>query len=158
MVACQLLLEITAFLRESHRLLSFGKETTRTFQHRTLNRKRQSVGSRRRSTAFVPDPSARFSGYFGGGAEKIRKASIMSQTSFITDFSASPSRRSMHDPPAITVSGEPEERKGDALLEPKNQSNFFFHRSGGQHSPRQQRRPSKKISAVGGEGESLRHR
>ena len=148
MVACQLLLEITAFLSETQAQISFRKETAETpFQRRAVTRKRQNSGFRRRSTANAPEPSSRFSGYFGGGAEKIRKASIMSQTSVVLELNA---RRSLYGAPVITVSGEPAERKGDGLLGPQTSASLFVRRGSN--------RLSKTHGAVGGEAESLRHR
>lgn len=170
MIACQLLLEITAFLRESHGLYSVSKPASRPLHRYVAPRRRQSVSSHRRSTMFSPETQQRrLSSIIGGGGEKIRRASILSQASLQTDFTSSPSR-TFQDPPTITVSVtdpsstklEPPEREGvkkehrDSTEQARNRSSLYFPRHSTQNSPTTARRTAKRM--VGGEGESVRLR
>lgn len=171
MIACQLLLEITAFLRESHGLYSVSKPASRPLRRYVLPRRRQSVSSRRRSTVLSPDSQQRrLSSIIGGGGERIRRASIWSQASVQTDSASSPSRN-LQEPPMITVSvtdpssknleaTEPEvvkRERRDSTERARNRSSLYFPRHSAQTSPKTAKRVAKR-SAMGGEGESVRLR
>lgn len=170
MIACQLLLEITAFLRESHGLYSVSKPASRPLHRHVIPRRRQSVSSHRRSTAFSPETQQRrLSSVIGGGGDKVRRASMWSQASLQTDLTSSPSR-TVQDPPMITVSvTEPNSKKleapdsevkrerHDSTERARNRSSLYFPRHSTQNSPKTARRMAKR-SAIGGEGESVRFR
>ena len=170
MIACQLLQEITAFLRESHGLYSVTKPNARPLQRPALTR-RQSLVNRRRSAMFTSENQQhRTSTLFGGGGEKVRKASVWSQTSQQTDIASSPSR-SIHDPPAIRVSeSDPSGRPIEIDQEGKkvhrdsaerlagNRASLYFPRVSTQHSHSPKMARSLKLTMVGGEGESVRFR
>lgn len=171
MIACQLLLEITAFLRESHGLYSVSKMPSRPLHRYVVPRRRQSVSSRRRSTTFSPElQPRRSSGLIGGGAEKARRSSIWSQASLQTELTSSPSR-TLQEPPMITVSvtdpssknaeaSDQEEVKRerlDSTERARNRSSLYFPRHSTQNSPNSPRKVAKR-TAIGGEGESVRFR
>lgn len=167
MIACQLLLEITAFLRESHGLYSVHKPVSRPLHRYVGGRKRPSVSSRRRSTAFSPEvQQRRLSGIIGGGGERTRRPSVWSQSSLQTDFPSSPSR-TLQEPPMITVSGtdpsKPEtdhdgkKERRDSSERARNRQSLYYPRVSAQHSPKTAKRVAKR-SAIGGEGESVRFR
>ena len=168
MIACQLLLEITAFLRESHGLYSVTKPVSRPLHRFVGGRRRPSVSSHRRSTAFSPEmQQRRLSSIIGGGGERIRRPSVWSQSSLQTDFPSSPSR-TLQEPPMITVSGtdpsKPDtdhdgkkERRDSAAERARNRQSLYYPRVSAQHSPKTAKRVAKR-SAVGGEGESVRLR
>lgn len=161
MIACQLLLEITAFLRESHGLYSVNKPASRPLHRFVAPRRRQSASIHRRSTAFSPEVhQRRLSSLIGGGGERIRRASIMSQTSLQTDFPSSPSK-TLQEPPMITVSGTDheasKERRDSASERARNRQSLYYPRVSTQHSPKTAKRVAKH-SAIGGEGESVRYR
>ena len=163
MIACQLLLEITAFLRESHGLYSVSKPVYRPLHRFVAGRKRPSVSSRRRSAALSPEvQQRRLSGIIGGG----RRPSVWSQSSLQTDFPSSPSR-TLQEPPMITVSGtdpsKPEtdhdgkKERRDSADRARNRQSLYYPRASTQHSPKTAKRVAKH-SAIGGEGESVRFR
>lgn len=163
MIACQLLLEITAFLRESHGLYSVSKPVSRPLHRFVAGRKRPSVSSHRRSTAFSPEvQQRRLSGIIGSG----RRPSVWSQSSLQTDFPSSPSR-TLQEPPMITVSGtdpsKPEtdhdgkKERRDSAERARNRQSLYFPRVSTQHSPKTAKRVAKR-SAIGGEVESVRFR
>lgn len=167
MIACQLLLEITAFLRESHGLYSVSKPVSKPLHRYVAGRKRPSVSSRRRSAAFSPEvQQRRLSGIIGG--ERIRRPSVWSQSSLQTDFPSSPSR-TLQEPPMITVSGtdrdpgKPEtdhdgkRERRDSVDRARNRQSLYYPRVSAQHSPKTAKRVAKR-SAIGGEGESVRFR
>ena len=167
MIACQLLLEITAFLRESHGLYSVSKPVSRPLHRFVAGRKRPSVSSRRRSTAFSPEvQQRRLSGIIGGGGERVRRPSVWSQSSLQTDFPSSPSR-TLQEPPMITVSGtdpsksetdhDGKKERRDSAERARNRQSLYFPRVSTQHSPKTAKRVAKR-SAIGGEGESVRFR
>ena len=172
MIACQLLLEITAFLRESHGLYSVSRPASRPLHRHVLARRRQSAQSnRRRSTVFSPESQQRrLSSLIGGGGERIRRASVWSQASFQTDSASSPSRN-LQEPPMITVSVTDPSSKSleatevevvkrercDSAERARNRSSLYFPRHSTQQSPKSARRVAKR-NAMGGEGESVRLR
>ena len=167
MIACQLLLEITAFLRESHGLYSVTKPVSRPLHRFVGGRRRPSVSSHRRSTAFSPEvQQRRLSGIIGGGGERIRRPSVWSQSSLQTDFPSSPSR-TLQEPPMITVSGtdpsKPEadhdgkKERRDSAERARNRQSLYYPRVSAQHSPKTAKRVAKR-SGIGGEGESVRFR
>lgn len=169
MITCQLLLEITAFLRESHGLYSVSKPVAKPLHRYVGGRKRLSVSSGRRSAAFSPEmQQRRLSGIIGGGGERIRRPSVWSQSSLQTDFPSSPSR-TLQEPPMITVSGtdrdtgKPEtdhdgkRERRDSVDRARNRQSLYYPRVSAQHSPKTAKRVAKR-SAIGGEGESVRFR
>ena len=170
MIACQLLLEITSFLRESHGLYSVTKPTYRPLHRYIVPRRRQSVTSHRRSIVLSPETQQRrLSSLFGGGGERIRRASVLSQASVQTEFNSSPSR-TLQEPPMITVSEtdpgstkleapdqEGKRERRDSTGQAGNRSSLYFPRQSAQHSPKTAKRIARR-SAVGGEGESVRFR
>ncbi|PFX29002.1 protein unc-80 homolog isoform X2 [Stylophora pistillata] len=163
MIACQLLLEITAFLRESHGLYSVSKPASRPLHRFNVQRRRPSVTSHRRSMAFSPElHQRRLSTVIGGGGERIRRASAWSQSSLQTDFPSSPSR-TLQEPPMITVSGtDANANNPDADQEGKsdrtrNRHSLYYPRVNNQNSPKTAKRTTKR-GALGGEGESVRFR
>ena len=169
MIACQLLLEITAFLRESHGLYSISKPAGRPLHRYNIQRRRQSVTSHRRSIAFSPEMhQRRLSSIIGGGGERIRRASAWSQSSLQTDFPSSPSR-TLQEPPMITVSGtdtnannpdtdqEGKKERRDSVDRTRNRHSLYFPRVSIQNSPKTAKRIAKR-GGIGGEGESVRFR
>ena len=169
MIACQLLLEITAFLRESHGLYCVSKPAARPLHRFNVQRRRQSVTIHRRSTAFSPEMhQRRLSSIIGGGGERIRRASMWSQSSIQADFPSSPSR-TLQEPPMITVSGtdqntnkpdtdqEGKKERRDSVDRTRNRHSLYYPRVSTQNSPKTARRIAKR-SAIGGEGESVRFR
>ncbi|CAH3019143.1 unnamed protein product [Porites evermanni] len=170
MIACQLLLEITSFLRESHGLYSVTKPTYRPLHRYIVPRRRQSVTSYRRSIVLSPETQQRrLSSLIGGGGERIRRASVLSQASVQTEFNSSPSR-TLQEPPMITVSEtdpgstkleapdqEEKRERRDSTGQAGNRSSLYFPRQSAQHSPKTAKRIARR-SAIGGEGESVRFR
>ena len=170
MIACQLLLEITSFLRESHGLYSVSKPTYRPLHRYIVPRRRQSVTSYRRSIVLSPETQQRrLSSLIGGGGERIRRASVLSQASVQTEFNSSPSR-TLQEPPTITVSEtdpgntkleapdqEGKRERRDSTGQAGNRSSLYFPRQSAQHSPKTAKRIARR-SGIGGEGESVRFR
>ncbi|XP_048588212.1 protein unc-80 homolog isoform X2 [Nematostella vectensis] len=116
MAACQLLIEITAFLRESHGMYQIRRDS-RQMAGRGSRGKSLIGAEKRRSTHFSDQPHNRLSGLFGGG-ERIRKQSAISQGSVPSDFSSSlsPGRSSPHEPPVIMVQDQEGRAADDSML------------------------------------------
>lgn len=163
MIACQLLLEITAFLRESHGQYSMHKPASRPL-HRFLGRRKHSVVTNRRSIVLSPESQMRH----GGLKETVRRSSVWSQASLPTDFTSSLSR-TLQEPPTITVSEtDPSSQnldamdwvkreRGDSTSKTGNRSSLYFPRHSTQVSPKSARKAGKR-NPMAGEGDLVKSR